>query len=255
MSVAAKNFNVSSDLDEKRRVNEALRAAAIQGDVPRMQRQLNAGADIDYPDVNKLPPLYFAAMGLHLEAVKFLLDKGAKVDGGIAANLPDTALIQMSGTEEGLPMMKLLLTYHADINARNHAGRTALNEALQLAREDAALYLIEQGADPNIADKEGMTPLMAALKKNLRQAALYLVKHGADFESAKLFNASIRDNTRTKGWQEVVAAIDETIQRREDERVRKIEEARAAFEADMAAAPILQHRMQVGRPIILKSRH
>jgi len=61
-------------------------------------------------------------------------------------------------------VIRLLLTYGADINAVDDAGDSPL---LQCARDgfvDGARLLLEHGANPNLRDEQGKSPLDHAVE-------------------------------------------------------------------------------------------
>lgn len=60
-------------------------------------------------------------------------------------------------------MAELLLEQGMDIERVNKSGRTALLEACQQGKEDAARFLLGKGANPHVSAPGGMTPLMYAL--------------------------------------------------------------------------------------------
>ena len=60
--------------------NEALCRASEVGDLKKMSRLLNEGVDIDCANKDKLNPLMIAAKAGNVNALKFLLGKGAKIN-------------------------------------------------------------------------------------------------------------------------------------------------------------------------------
>lgn len=64
-----------------------------------------------------------------------------------------------------------------NLNARDNDGLTALQHAVALGREDAALYLIKKQADPNVTDNFGRTPLHIAAAKGMTRAVDALLKN------------------------------------------------------------------------------
>lgn len=84
---------------------------------------------------------------------------------------------------------KLLLGFHADVNARDAAQRTPLMYAagfrsLDLGSRDAdtniVRMLLDAGADVNAQDEEGKTALMKAVSRNQSEIAEMLLMAGAD---------------------------------------------------------------------------
>jgi ankyrin repeat protein len=87
--------------------------------------------------------------------------------------------------------VELLLDRKADVNARDHAGRSALLAAIDapdhFSYQNQEKYsfevlglLIERGAQVNVADGEGNTPLLVAVRRRYWDAVELLVAHGAN---------------------------------------------------------------------------
>ncbi|KAL4225767.1 hypothetical protein ACF0H5_016456 [Mactra antiquata] len=77
-SLKMKKMDINQELVSGRK---ALHIAADYGQTNVIECLLDAGADINAPDKYDITPLLAAIWENHLEAVKFLLNKGAKKDG------------------------------------------------------------------------------------------------------------------------------------------------------------------------------
>lgn len=81
-------------------------------------------------------------------------------------------------------IIKLLLSFHADVNARDAAQRTPLMYAAGFNERDAATnivrMLLDAGADVNAQDSNGQTALMKAVARNLSEIAEMLLMAGSD---------------------------------------------------------------------------
>jgi ankyrin repeat protein len=122
---------------------EALFAAAADGDAGRVRAALAAGADPDAWNAQHAAAIHLAAKAEHTEAVLALLDAGADADRQL----------------EGL-------------------GDTALLLALQEHDARTALALLERGADPTLASR-GTTPLRVAARNGMLDVVHALVERGA----------------------------------------------------------------------------
>jgi hypothetical protein len=101
-------------------------------------------------------------------------DAGAVMRGPI----PGDALQSAARTGD-LPTLQVLLEQHADLEARDADGRTALMLAVTHGQLAAAEALLARGADPNAADAHGVTPLQAALAARQPAIASALERAGA----------------------------------------------------------------------------
>ena len=110
---------------------DPIHSAARMRDVDTVQRELNAGVDVDV-----------------------LNGRAANGDGG------NTALwfAAQGPYPGGLEVARILISAGADVNRKCEHGRTALQMAAAWGQIDVVRFLIENGANPAIRDDEGMTP-------------------------------------------------------------------------------------------------
>lgn len=83
----------------------------------------------------------------HGRRVRLLLDLGAEPDIEDAEGRTALHLLCARGT--GAEAIRALAAAGADLNARDHAGRTPLDHAASAKRESAARVLLELGATGN----------------------------------------------------------------------------------------------------------
>jgi len=123
-----------------KKAQDALIAAARQGDVGQVRTQLQAGADVNTRDGAQRTPLLLAVRSGPRAVVRALIDAGAGLD------------------------------------ARDQDGRTALMEAARRKEAIFALDIVAAGADVNVADHEGWTALMFAAKEGTLAAARAIIR-------------------------------------------------------------------------------
>jgi hypothetical protein len=78
-----------------------------------------------------------------------------------------------------VPRLRALLDEHADVDARDSLGRTALMLAVINGRPGAVAALLAGGADPNAAAGNGTTPLQVAEARDEPDIAAALRRAGA----------------------------------------------------------------------------
>ena len=162
---------------------------------------LKNGADIEAKHKTSFrTPLYVASAMGHLEIVKMLLEKGAKVEvmdflefspiyiaSGSGHNLTVEALIQYGADiqaqrswSRNTPLhaaaqtcygndktLETLVRKGAILDARNGGGNTPIHLAATFAKNyPYVLMLMRFGASMNIRNQDGFTPIEYALKKN-----------------------------------------------------------------------------------------
>lgn len=118
-----------------KKAQDALFAAAKQGDVGQIRAQLQAGADVNGRD-----------------------------------SAGRTALLQAVRAGQ-LPVVRALIEAGAGLDARDRDGSTALMVAAGRKEAMPALDLVAAGADVNVADNRGWTALMFAAKEGTLPAA------------------------------------------------------------------------------------
>jgi len=166
-------------------------AAMFRGRSPVLRALLDAGADPNAANRDGSTPLVHAASVADPEAMKFLIDRGARVNQDIAGENPQ--VMGMSpltasayfGTAE---MVQFLLDRGAAVNAADGSGMTALHIAVTREDQKTMAILIRAGADVNRAtlpstpasDDPG-TPLMLAANTEPPNASIAstLLAHGA----------------------------------------------------------------------------
>lgn len=153
-------------------VSTPLSRAVDRGDVGAV-----AGAfAVGFGDANEVtrdgtPVLHRAVRAGHLEVVRLLLARGAKVDRRDVHGA--TALVDARRPD----VAEALLDAGASVDAAPPAYLTALGDAVSMADTDRVAVLLARGADPNRADRFGRVPL--ALCPTAEVADL-LVAAGAD---------------------------------------------------------------------------
>jgi ankyrin repeat protein len=116
------------------------------------------------------PELHIAAYEGDVERVKKLLEKGANLN---IKNIDGLAPLHMAASE-GRPcrccdVVKLLLERGADPNTQNKDGDTPLHWAAHEGHDDVVKLLLVYGADPAVKDEYGRTPLDLARAEGHRK--------------------------------------------------------------------------------------
>jgi ankyrin repeat protein len=157
----------------------AIFAAAIFGDAAEIETLLAGNRSL----VNAVSPdgwlpLHLAAHFGHADAVRALLNKGAKADAPSTNAMRNTAL-HAAAAGRSSAVAKLLLDAGADANARQSGGWTPLHSVAQSGDVEFARVLTEAGADVSVRADNQQRPLDLALTKGQQAMVDFLEAHGA----------------------------------------------------------------------------
>ena len=180
----------------------ALYLAAVNDHLDVVQYLVAHGADVNHVSRDKGGDtvLGIAAYAGHLDIVKYLVSAGANI------NLPDgkdgeTPLI-LANVDNNKFVVQFLVTQHAQVDATDNNGYTALCLAAAYDHLDMVQYLVAHGADVNHVsrDKGGDTVLGIAANNGHLDIVKYLVSAGANINLpdgkdgyTPLINATIQD--------------------------------------------------------------
>lgn len=143
--------------------------------------------DSDPAQVNGYSRDGFSALGLaaffgHLEALRFLLSRGADPNAASKNPMQVTPLhsaVAHRQEDVSLAMARALLEHGADPNRKQQAGYTPLHQAAAHGQDAMAELLLSYGAEPSVRSAEEKTPLQMAEGADHAGTAALLRRHGA----------------------------------------------------------------------------
>jgi hypothetical protein len=144
---------------------------------PRIHRLLEERAGND-----KCTPLHVAVMYKQTAFVKFLVDRGAKVN---AQGVNGSTALHIAVILENEELVRLLLDCGANVDVQNCGGGTALHMSInrRYYNEDIFRLLLQHTTNPNIRTDSGKTALHFAAEEYNEAAARLLLDHGLDLEA------------------------------------------------------------------------
>ena len=129
-----------------------LHNAVRAGNLAEVRRLVNARANVNARNNDRLTPLMIAAYRGHANVIRYLLNKGANARARQNQNHPRTALIY--AVEKGNVNSVRALIRHSNLNVQDGNGRSALTTAASLNKKNLVRMLVRAGAKSNDATLE-----------------------------------------------------------------------------------------------------
>src|ERR1700676_5229300 len=162
----------SDDLYKAIRANDLARLRSLVHNTPDSNTKGGRGET----------PLMYAAVVGSLDAMKFLIAKGADVN---ARNEFGSSALIWSATD--LDKVKLLLAHGANVNTASKRGRTVLFLAAMTDRSaDTVHLLLAKGADRKVRDAFTKSLLNAAAAGNDTETIRMFIDTGVDVNAANV---------------------------------------------------------------------
>jgi ankyrin repeat protein len=163
--------------------------AAKSGQVGELRAFLAKGVPVDVLDNRDLPwgqtALMHAAHGGHLEAIRLLLEAGARVSTRDRADHEvdrNRQPLHYAMLGKNLAVVEALLDAHANPNAESHLGVTPLTVAIEEGNLEGVRLLLKRGANINHKPRSPhhTPPLSSAAAVGSPALVRLLLKAGAD---------------------------------------------------------------------------
>jgi len=175
--------NKGASLDPQYQNDEGfllLHAASHGGCCNFVSSLIDKGADVNTQTVAGATPLYMASQKGYKNVCELLFSAGADVNlkGVVGAPLHAAA---RSGNYE---TVKFLFNKGAKVNVRDDRWRTPLCEAVSSNKpsKDIVWFLVENGAKVEVKDKSGNSPLLSSLSNGACEIAEFLLQKGATLD-------------------------------------------------------------------------
>ncbi|XP_035254880.1 neurogenic locus notch homolog protein 3-like, partial [Anguilla anguilla] len=183
-----------------------LHLAARYARADAAKRLLDAGADANAQDNTGRTPLH-AAVAADAQGVFQILIRTRATDLDSRMYDGSTALILAARLAvEG--MVEELITCHADVNAVDELGKSALHWAAAVNNVEATVALLKNGANKDMQDLKEETPLFLAAREGSCEAVRVLLSHFANREITDHMDRLPRDIAQERMHHDIVQLLE-----------------------------------------------
>lgn len=162
---------------QQQELDQNLRQAVDRGNVGKIERLLQSGANPNAIDASGRDAIIAAAWRGREMVVEFLIEKGVDID---TVDLDGRTPLTWAAINGYRSIVEDLLAHGADPNAIDDSGTTPLIRAAWNGHSEVVETLLEQGADPLIKDFEGHTALDRAREEDWPQVVRLLEQRAAE---------------------------------------------------------------------------
>jgi len=176
----ADDSSVAGEQDFGITPDQLLWEAAREGDLEKLQTQLDSGADVDYKGPFGATPLLIGVREENREVIEVLVSKGANVDARTMISWPLSLAIE----NEDVATVSVLVEAGANLEAANQKGWTALMLAAHKGNLDMVRLFSENGAKINEESmgEDPVNALLIAVDGGYTDIVKVLLKNGASTE-------------------------------------------------------------------------
>uniref|UniRef100_A0A3B3VI03 Neurogenic locus notch homolog protein 1 n=1 Tax=Poecilia latipinna TaxID=48699 RepID=A0A3B3VI03_9TELE len=185
----------------------ALHLAARYARSDAAKRLLEASADANIQDNMGRTPLH-AAVAADAQGVFQILIRNRATDLDARMHDGTTPLILAARLAvEG--MVEELINCHADVNAIDDFGKSALHWAAAVNNVEAAIVLLKNGANKDMQNNKEETPLFLAAREGSYETAKVLLDHFGNREITDHMDRLPRDIAQERMHHDIVRLLDE----------------------------------------------
>uniref|UniRef100_A0A8B9KJ08 Tetratricopeptide repeat, ankyrin repeat and coiled-coil containing 1a n=1 Tax=Astyanax mexicanus TaxID=7994 RepID=A0A8B9KJ08_ASTMX len=154
------------------------------------------GAKVDHADKSGQCAVVHAALRGHGEILQYLLEQNWSSDSSLMSRVLQQALTAASSMGH-IQVLKSLLALNKDeltVQIDGHDtlwGETALTAAAGRGKQEACVFLLEQGATVTQPNRRSVAPIFSAVRHGHTQVVELLLQHGAEVNTCDKHNRSL----------------------------------------------------------------
>jgi ankyrin repeat protein len=162
--LAAETDDTPGELEKKTKLPPLI-LAALADNMRLLELAIEEDPDVTKRGSDGATALHIAARNGYYSLARQLLS----MENGLSPNLPDNAgrsalHVAAEARDVSADFLKLLLTYHADIDAQTAYGQTALHISIANGNGSTAEFLIDSGADVNAESYDDSAKLFSVFR-------------------------------------------------------------------------------------------
>ncbi len=156
-------------------LNQEILKAVQEGNLIKVKELLEKDPKlVNAQGENLYTPLFYAAGYGHIDIVKELINRGAKVNMQSTSGWSPLHYAAIMGHRE---VAETLIVNNADINIKNKMGQTPLHWALWDSQFEICELLLNKGTEITAKDNYGKTPIQTAVEMGYLRIATRMFKY------------------------------------------------------------------------------
>ncbi len=192
VALECNNFEFAKELIERgANTTEEIFKAIEAGNIKYLEVLLPADVNVSSLKNPKTAerPLKTAVKCKQVEVLKFLINRGAKIDVDYTSFFSGKSPLIDAIEADSLEMVKVLVENGAQVNPEKHE-KSPLFLAALWKKQKTIQYLVEKGANPNFEDCEKTTPMMFVAALGSLEIFKKMVENGGNI-NAQSYNWSV----------------------------------------------------------------
>lgn len=183
-----------------------LHQAVFNKDIKTAALLIKKGADVNLPDSAGMTPAHRMAESGDEEIFKKLMEWGADP---IVKNKEGLSLLHLAAKGGSTAICRILKESKVDLNEKTEPnGRSPLHLAIDSKQQEAAEWLIRNGADVKAADAKGWTPLHVAAMNEMKEIIDLLIESGADPDAKEtVYGRTVIQMASGEGRKDIAAYL------------------------------------------------